>query len=90
MVGSQEKHIQEEIKGLMCPNSSRTPLHWNLGSSLQCPWRSWLPLETLQLLWWSLLSYFKWSLLYLLLICFFIKMLNKGKKGKAQRKANRA
>lgn len=64
MVGYQEKHIQEEIKGMMCPNSSRTPSHWNLGSSLQtqeeqCPWRSWLPLETLQLLWWSLLSHFK-------------------------------
>lgn len=31
MVGYQERHIREKIKGIKCPNSSRTPLHWEFG-----------------------------------------------------------
>lgn len=31
MMDYQEKHIQEEVKGMMCPNSSRTPSLWEFG-----------------------------------------------------------
>lgn len=52
MVGYQEKHIQEEVKAMICPNSSRIPLYWEFGEEEVSLEKVAATETTLQLLWW--------------------------------------